>query len=87
MAENDKQNEAIQGRPAVPAELPILSPNLVLFPDIIMPLSIEDPKNVAMINETLSGNKLIGLFVEKKGKKEKPEKKSSFIPSEQWPLF
>ena len=69
MADDEIQGDSFEKIPEVPEKLPILSLNLILFPHIIMPLSVEDPKNVVMINETLLRNKLIALFAEKKGKK------------------
>ena len=68
MAENEKQNEPLVDVPHVPKELPILPVSLVLFPYLISPLSVEDPKKVAMINEILTGNKLFALFAERRGK-------------------
>ena len=68
MAESENRDESFGDAPQVPGELPILSVNLVIFPYIIAPLAVEDPKKVAMINEILTGNKLLALFAERKGK-------------------
>ncbi|UCE20224.1 MAG: endopeptidase La [Gemmatimonadota bacterium] len=68
MTEIEKKDESFEGVPEVPSALPILPVNHVIFPYIIAPLAVEDPKNVAMINEILTGNKLVALFAEREGK-------------------
>jgi ATP-dependent Lon protease len=67
MADDEKGNESFEEHSGVPPELPILPLNLVLFPDIIVPLAIEETKKVAMIKEVLSGNKLMAVFIETGG--------------------
>ncbi|MFQ6091160.1 MAG: endopeptidase La [bacterium] len=66
MTDTEIRDKPSHDTPSVPRELPILSLNFVIFPYIIAPLAVEDPKKVAMINETLSGNKLLALFAERK---------------------
>ncbi|MFZ0725018.1 MAG: endopeptidase La [Desulfobacterales bacterium] len=46
----------------IPSELPILPlRNTVAFPFSMMPLSVSIPRSVALVNDTLKGDRLIGL--------------------------
>ena len=42
--------------------------NFIIFPDTTVPLSIFEPRYVKMINDSMKGNKLIGLIQPKKKK-------------------
>ena len=56
------------GEVKIPQELPILpSQDLVLFPKMVLPFVVAEPKLIQLIDDALSGNKIIGLVVTKKG--------------------
>jgi len=49
--------------PEIPKVLPLLPmANILIFPYMVAPLVITDENRMAMINEALSGRKIIGLF-------------------------
>jgi Lon protease-like protein len=50
----------------LPGEIPIFPlPNVVLFPDVFLPLHIFEPRYRAMTREALDGNRLIGMVLER----------------------
>ena len=50
----------------IPQELPILVlDSSILFPNIIMPYSVKDKREIHMINETIVDSKLLGVFSKK----------------------
>ena len=50
----------------IPQELPILVlESSILFPNIIMPYSVKDKREIHMINETIVDSKLLGVFSKK----------------------
>ena len=54
----------------IPSELPLLLlRGIVLFPNVIFPLSISDEKTIRMIHHALDGDKMVGAFTER-GEKE-----------------
>jgi len=56
----------------IPQELSILpSQDLVLFPKMVLPFVVAEPKLIQLIDDALSGNKIIGLVVTKKGEEDK----------------
>ena len=58
----------------VPAVLPILPlRNTVLFPGVVMPITVGRQKSLLLIREAYSGNKLIGTIAQKDGQIEDPE--------------
>jgi len=60
------------GEVKIPQELPILpSQDLVLFPKMVLPLVVAEPKLIQLIDDALSGDKIIGLVVTKKGEEAK----------------
>ena len=57
----------------VPAILPILPlRNTVLFPGVVMPITVGRQKSLALVREAYSGNKLIGTVAQKDGQIEDP---------------
>ena len=58
----------------VPAVLPILPlRNTVLFPGVVMPITVGRQKSLLLIREAYSGNNLIGTIAQKDGQIEDPE--------------
>jgi ATP-dependent Lon protease len=58
----------------VPAILPILPlRNTVLFPGVVMPITVGRQKSLLLIREAYSGNKLIGTIAQKDGQIEDPD--------------
>lgn len=50
----------------LPGEIPIFPlPNVVLFPEVFLPLHIFEPRYRAMTREALDGNRLIGMVLER----------------------
>ena len=58
----------------VPAVLPILPlRNTVLFPGVVMPITVGRQKSLMLVREAYAGNKLIGTIAQKDGQIEDPE--------------
>jgi len=58
----------------VPAELPILPlRDTVLFPNSFMPLAVARESSVRLIDEAISGGKLIGVFTQRDASIEEPQ--------------
>src|SRR5262245_8456105 len=79
MSERDEPldlEEVVTGeRPlAVPDELPILPlRDTVLFPNSFMPLAVPRESSVRLIDEAISGGKLIGVFTQRDASVEEPQ--------------
>src|SRR6186997_2388894 len=59
---------------AVPDELPILPlRDTVLFPNSFMPLAVARESSVRLIDEAISGGKLIGVFTQRDATVEEPQ--------------
>ena len=57
----------------VPGMLPILPlRNTVLFPGVVMPITVGRQKSLLLVREAYSGSKLIGTFAQKDGQTEDP---------------
>lgn len=55
----------------LPATLPLFPlPNVVLFPDVFLPLHIFEPRYRAMVADALAGDRLIGVVLMKSEKQE-----------------
>ena len=78
MNERDESLEfeelAVSDRPlAVPDELPILPlRDTVLFPNSFMPLAVARESSVRLIDEAISGGKVIGVFTQRDASVEEP---------------
>ncbi len=67
-------DDAEFNRIEVPTTLPILPlRNTVLFPGVVMPITVGRQKSLLLIREAYSGNKLIGTVAQKDGQIEDPE--------------
>ena len=61
--------------PSIPPELPILPlRDTVLFPNSFMPLAVARESSVRLIDEAISGGKLIGVFTQRDASIEEPQK-------------
>ena len=59
--------------PAIPPEVPVLPlRDTVLFPNSFMPLAVARESSVRLIDEAISGNKIIGVFTQKDPATEDP---------------
>src|SRR5215467_12875237 len=58
----------------VPAEVPVLPlRDTVLFPNSFMPLAVARESSVRLIDEAISGGKLIGIFTQRDAAVEEPQ--------------
>jgi Lon protease-like protein len=54
--------------PMLPSEIPIFPlPNVVLFPNVFLPLHIFEPRYRQMVSDALSGDRLIGMVLLRPG--------------------
>ncbi len=68
-----QEEENLMNKEKVPSILPILPiRNTVLFPGVIFPISVGRDKSIKLIKEAYKGDKLIGVFTQKKGEVEDP---------------
>ena len=52
----------------LPAVIPVFPlPNVVLFPNVFLPLHIFEPRYLAMVNDALAGDRIIGMVLLKPG--------------------
>jgi ATP-dependent Lon protease len=77
MSERDETLEfeelSVNERPLVPDELPILPlRDTVLFPNSFMPLAVARESSVRLIDEAISGGKVIGVFTQRDASVEEP---------------
>ncbi len=64
---------------ALPDELPILPlRDTVLFPNSFMPLAVARESSVRLIDEAISGGKLIGVFTQRDASVEEPQQEDLF---------
>jgi ATP-dependent Lon protease len=64
---------------AVPDELPILPlRDTVLYPNSFMPLAVARESSVRLIDEAISGGKLIGVFTQRDASVEEPQQEDLF---------
>lgn len=60
--------------PRIPEELSILPVrSLVVFPGTVLPLTIERPASIKLLDETLSYSKVIGMLTQRDDAKEEPQ--------------
>ena len=71
----DLEELSLGDRPlAIPDELPILPlRDTVLFPNSFMPLAVARESSVRLIDEAISGGKLIGVFTQRDASVEEPQ--------------
>lgn len=71
--ENDSENEQ---QIVVPAELPLLPlRNTVLFPGVVLPITVGRDKSINAVNEAYKADKLIGVVAQKDSEVEDPSTK------------
>src|SRR6478736_2548053 len=62
-----------QERGSLPLELPIIAlRNTVLFPNVVLPITVAREKSVKAINEATKANKWIAVVAQKDGNNEDP---------------
>lgn len=70
----DEKMELPKG--SIPAELPILPvKNTVLFPGVVMPITVGRQKSIELVKTAHRGSKIIGVVAQKNNKVEEPESK------------
>ncbi len=58
---------------SIPAELPILPvKNTVLFPGVVLPITVGRQKSIELVKHSYRGNKIIGVIAQKNNKVEEP---------------
>ena len=58
----------------LPNNIPVFPlSNFIIFPDTIVPLNIFEPRYIQMVDDCMSGNKIIGMVQPKNSSKENPE--------------
>ncbi|MBL7737194.1 MAG: LON peptidase substrate-binding domain-containing protein, partial [Chitinophagaceae bacterium] len=71
--ENDSENEQ---QIVIPAELPLLPlRNTVLFPGVVLPITVGRDKSINAVNEAYKADKLIGVVAQKDSEVEEPSAK------------
>lgn len=72
ISENDSINEPLD----IDDDLPILPlRNTVLFPGVVLPITVGRDKSIKAVNDAYKGNKLIGVLAQKDAAIEEPELK------------
>ncbi|MBD3292546.1 MAG: endopeptidase La [Armatimonadia bacterium] len=66
-------NEEVVGGPSIPDELPVVRLlNGVIFPGMLAPLTVTNPLDIELIDEALSGNRMIGLVAQRDADADRP---------------
>lgn len=69
-----KKEEDEINKSNLPNELPILAiKNTVLFPGVVMPITIGRDKSIQLVKDVMKGDKIIGVMAQKDPKNEEPE--------------
>jgi ATP-dependent Lon protease len=72
-SQTDSEKSRETGRPAIPDTLPILPVrNTVIFPGMVVPLTVGRPSSRKLIEESLAQSKIIGVFTQKDAKQDEP---------------
>jgi ATP-dependent Lon protease len=72
---NESDNENVENI-QVPPEIPLLPlRNTVLFPGVVLPVTVGRDKNIKAVNDAYKADKLIGVVAQKDSSIEDPEKK------------
>ncbi len=65
--------ERKMGKSRVPKELPLLAlRNTVLFPGVVLPITLGRDTSLQLVRDAYAGDKLIGVVAQRKGKTEEP---------------
>jgi ATP-dependent Lon protease len=71
MEQKNKNNQPEEAKPELPAELPIIvMKDMVIFPNVIFPLSIAEEHLIKMISDTLEGNRTLAAFAHREAEKD-----------------
>lgn len=66
------EDEGISGKP-LPDQLPILPiRNTVLFPGVVIPITVGRQKSIRLVKSSYRGDRIIGVVAQKNNKKEEP---------------
>jgi ATP-dependent Lon protease len=75
----DEEDEELGENETYPATLPILAlKNTVLFPGIIIPITVGRDKSLRAINKAYNGNRLVGVLSQRDSEKEDPDQEDLF---------
>src|SRR6266487_5304609 len=70
---NEGDNESTDGV-EVPAEIPLLPlRNTVLFPGVVLPITVGRDKSIRAVNDAYKADKLIGVLAQKDSSVEEPQ--------------
>jgi ATP-dependent Lon protease len=70
---NEHEGESSDGTTDIPAELPILAlRNTVLFPGVVLPITVGRDKSIKAVNDAYKADKLIGVVAQKDSTVEDP---------------
>src|SRR5512143_374665 len=59
----EEPKEEAPGAPAIPSDLPILPlRGVVVFPLTVLPLTVEQPRSIQLVDEAVLGSRVIGLL-------------------------
>lgn len=71
--ESEDEADFAQPQPEIPAELPILPlRGLVVYPQTAIPLTVGQPRSIKLVDDVVSGDRLIGLVAAKDPSLETP---------------
>ena len=74
-----EEDESQMNKQEIPEHLPVLPlKNTVLFPGVIIPITISRDKSIKLINDSNNGNKLLGVVAQKFTNTEDPGKDDIF---------
>ncbi len=67
--EDEEEEEEI----VIPEELPVLPlRGLVVYPQMIIPLTVGQPRSITLVNDVIAGNRFVGLFASRNPELESP---------------
>jgi ATP-dependent Lon protease len=73
------QPDQLEDESEIPSELPILPlRNTVLFPGVLIPITVSREKSLKLIRDAYKGNKIIGTVAQKDSNIDEPETKDLF---------
>jgi ATP-dependent Lon protease len=73
------ETERIEENLKIPGKLPVLSlRGLVVYPFIIMPLSVSRPRSIGAVDHALAGNRMVFLLAQKDQEVEDPRADDHF---------
>src|SRR5262245_62695486 len=73
------RTDAVEDQPRIPRDLPVLPlRDLVVYPFIIVPLSVSRERSIKAVEKALSENRMILMLAQKDSQTEEPGEKDLF---------